>query len=112
MQHDDFKERNGWSSCQGIVFTLAQSQIVIHRAKSRRLAPCNTVTSTLRSLLSSPVGDRISDVPLYISVQIWITKVYSVTLLALREGGCVKFPKKIALNVTLEWPLTDRRHNI
>ena len=30
-----------------------------------KLAPCSMVTSPLRSLLSSPVGDRNSEVPLY-----------------------------------------------
>ena len=30
-----------------------------------KLAPCNMVTSQLRSRLPSPVGDRISEVPLY-----------------------------------------------
>ena len=32
------------------------------------LAPCNTVTSPLRSLLPSPMGDRIREVPLYVCV--------------------------------------------
>ena len=32
-----------------------------------KLASCNTVTSPLRSLLPSPVGARISEVPLYCS---------------------------------------------
>ena len=30
-----------------------------------KLAPCNKVTSPLRSLLLSPAGDHISEVPLY-----------------------------------------------
>ena len=34
-------------------------------AKNRRIAPCNTVTSPLGSLIPSTVGNRISEVPLY-----------------------------------------------
>ena len=44
--------------------TIAQSQIVFHSANSRTLALCNLVTSQLRSLLNSPIDDRISEVPL------------------------------------------------
>ena len=32
------------------------------------LTSCNMVTSPLRSLLPSPVGDRISEVPSYVRV--------------------------------------------
>ena len=46
---------------------IAQSQIVFHRAKDMSLALSNTVTSPLRSLLPSPVGDRNSEVPLCIN---------------------------------------------
>ena len=33
-----------------------------------RWLPCNIVTSLLRSLLSSPMGDRIREVPLYLLI--------------------------------------------
>ena len=83
---------------------------------------CNTVTSPLRSLLPSPVGDRRGEVPLYFilgaiqvlcnAVGVWgvstflgksIMKVYSSMLLALRGGWLgVIFPGKKRY-VTLKW---------
>ena len=49
-----------------ITVTLARAQIVFHSAKNRKLAPSDMVTSSLRSLLLSPMGDRISEVPLFL----------------------------------------------
>ena len=40
-----------------------------------RLAPCNMVTSPLRSLLSSAVVDRISEVPLYYEVSLYAARL-------------------------------------
>ena len=34
-----------------------------------QITPCNVVTSPLRSLLPSPVGDLNSEVPLYLNIQ-------------------------------------------
>ena len=44
---------------------LLSPEIVFHSAENMMLAPSNTVTSPMRSLLLSPVGDRNSEVPLY-----------------------------------------------
>ena len=47
-----------------LAVTLAQSQIMFHCGKTRTSAPCNTATSSLRSLLLSPMGDRNTEVRL------------------------------------------------
>ena len=39
-----------------------------------QITPCNKVTSALRSLLPSPVGDPNSEVPLYL-ISIWISNI-------------------------------------
>ena len=50
-----------------------------------QITPCNKVTSPLRSLLPSPVGDLISEVPLYYSDCV----------------GCVPLPEYAYLEVTI-----------
>ena len=49
-----------------------------------KLDPCNKVTSPLRSLLPSPAGDRISEVPLYYLYLKWTYNILSKFMI---EGG-------------------------
>ena len=68
---------------------IAQSQTAFHSSNNMRLAPCDTITSPLGSLLPSIVGDYIRDVPLYQTV-IFATKMSTLTAHGLVRPECCR----------------------